>query len=265
MNEGPDLSRKVPDIQARIWPARFALRDREPERSTEEEYQGCYLIGLRRIESVEKNSMSNSDRKLAQSALRTALESFADQIRGAEKYFDSSTSWVDVSHVKQSDIGELILDERDWGADIDICYQSDVEEDQESKDKGAEIIFSNDSDIEEAEPSIPKTKSKATSASKSSNASTKPVSSNKLRPASDILSRLRWDPDLDSSDYVVGYIDRFLGTKEQGLEMWKSEQTDEEFIPQHRIVYFRRKSDNVRVWDRETRLDMIFGSGVGKG
>jgi uncharacterized protein (UPF0248 family) len=265
MNDGLDLSRKVPSIQARIWPARFALRDNESGEGTEEGQQGCYLIGLRRVESVEKKSMTDTERKLVQSALRTALESFADQIRRDEKYFDSSTSWVDVSHVKQSDIGELTLDERDWGADIDVCHQSDVEEDQESKEKGVEVIFGNDSDDGEAESSIPKTKSKATSASKSSKAGTKHVSSNKLRPASDILSRLRWDPDLDSSDYVVGYIDRFLGTKEQGLETWKSEQTDEEFIPQHRIVYFRRKSDDVRVWDRETRLDLIFGSGVGKG
>jgi uncharacterized protein (UPF0248 family) len=256
MSERLDLNRKVPGIQARIWPARFALRDEEPEISTEEGCQGCYLIGLRRMEGAEKNSMSDSGRKLGQNALRIALESFADQIRGDEKYFDPSTSWVDVSHVKQSDISELTLDGRDWGAYLDARHQSDVEEDQECKGNDVEITFGSDSDNEEAQSSIPKMKSKATSAS------SKPLSSNKLRPASDILSRLRWDPDLDSSDYVVGYIDRFLGTKEQGVEMWKREQTDEEFIPQHRIVYFKRKSDNVRVWDRETRSDLVFGSGV---
>ena len=40
--------------------------------------------------------------------------------------------------------------------------------------------------------------------------------------------------------------------------------TDEEWIPQHRIVYFRRKGDELgrKVWDREKRLDRLFGSGI---
>ena len=40
--------------------------------------------------------------------------------------------------------------------------------------------------------------------------------------------------------------------------------TDEEWIPQHRIMYFRKKGDDEgrRVWDRATRLDRLFGSGV---
>jgi uncharacterized protein (UPF0248 family) len=94
-------------------------------------------------------------------------------------------------------------------------------------------------------------------------ATTKPVSTNKLRPAADILARLRWDPDLSAADYAVGYVDRFLGTKEVGLASWKREQTDEEFIPLHRIVYFRDVRTGERVWDREARRDGVFGSGVG--
>jgi hypothetical protein len=54
-----------------------------------------------------------------------------------------------------------------------------------------------------------------------------------------------------------------LGTREAALDRWKTEQTDEEFIPQHRILYFRRK-DGVVVWDRDTRRDEIFGSGAGR-
>jgi uncharacterized protein (UPF0248 family) len=66
---------------------------------------------------------------------------------------------------------------------------------------------------------------------------------------------------MDSGDYIVGYDDRFLGAKERALDLWKSEQTDEEFIPQHRILYFKRKSTGVVVWDRHTRKDEVFGSG----
>jgi len=234
-------------------------------RNTNNYYQGCYLIGLRKIENFPEGSKSDSDRKLAQAALRTSLEVFAQQIRGDEKYFDPSTSWVDVSHVKQSDLRGLGFDQREWGAEADEGHISDVEDNGRAEDTGIEIVFSNGSEDEQAESSSPKMKSKTPSTNKITKATSKPASSNKLRPASDILSRLRWDPDLNPTDYAVGYIDRFLGTKETCLESWKSEQTDEEFIPQHRIVYFRRKSDDVKVWDRERRVDLIFGSGVGNG
>lgn len=49
---------------------------------------------------------------------------------------------------------------------------------------------------------------------------------------------------------------------------WKggvADVTDEEWIPQHRIMYFRKKGDEEegrRVWDRASRLDKLFGSGV---
>lgn len=51
---------------------------------------------------------------------------------------------------------------------------------------------------------------------------------------------------------------------EMSVELWKGggDITDEEWIPQHRILYFRRESDGVRVWDRGRRLDEVFGSGV---
>ena len=53
---------------------------------------------------------------------------------------------------------------------------------------------------------------------------------------------------------------------EMKAEDWKGgDVTDEEFIPQHRILYFRRASDGVRVWDRKRRLDVVFGSGVPGG
>lgn len=56
------------------------------------------------------------------------------------------------------------------------------------------------------------------------------------------------------------------------MSAWKggvADVTDEEWIPQHRIMYFRHKGDEKekdgegrRVWDRATRLDRLFGSGV---
>ena len=84
----------------------------------------------------------------------------------------------------------------------------------------------------------------------------------KFRTAADVLNRLRWDSTFDSADFVVGYEDRFLGARERAVDQWKSEQTDEEFIPQHRILYFKRKSDEMIMWERRSRVDKVFGSGI---
>ncbi|RDW90239.1 DUF504 domain-containing protein [Aspergillus mulundensis] len=84
---------------------------------------------------------------------------------------------------------------------------------------------------------------------------------NRLRPAADILNRLIWDENYDSTEFVIGYEDRFEGRLEASLNSWKRESTDEEFIPQHRILYIKRKSDSEVVWDRRRRIDKIFMSG----
>jgi hypothetical protein len=68
------------------------------------------------------------------------------------------------------------------------------------------------------------------------------------------------------SKYLVGYFERFEGIKEMPARNWISESTDEEWIPQHRIKYFKKiceGGDHDIVWDRETRVDKIFGTGAG--
>jgi uncharacterized protein (UPF0248 family) len=80
---------------------------------------------------------------------------------------------------------------------------------------------------------------------------------NKFPPASQVLSRLRWDPAHASYDYEVGYLDRFEGLMWLPLEQWGKETEDEEFIPEHRIRLFRRAAKGVAgdvVWDREKRI-----------
>ncbi|ETI19864.1 hypothetical protein G647_08878 [Cladophialophora carrionii CBS 160.54] len=80
-----------------------------------------------------------------------------------------------------------------------------------------------------------------------------------------IASR-NWDKDLDITEYVVGYLERFEGIKEMPAKNWISESTDEEWIPQHRIKYFKKiceGGDHDVVWDREARVDKIFGTGAG--
>ncbi|KAL4956007.1 hypothetical protein BDW69DRAFT_192768 [Aspergillus filifer] len=68
---------------------------------------------------------------------------------------------------------------------------------------------------------------------------------NRLRPAADILNRLIWDESYDSTDFVIGYEDRFKGRMEASLNSWKRELTDEEFIPQHRAIKMPQKRHRI--------------------
>ncbi|KAI9830494.1 MAG: hypothetical protein M1826_004731 [Phylliscum demangeonii] len=79
--------------------------------------------------------------------------------------------------------------------------------------------------------------------------------------ARDVLHRLRWDESYADDTYIIGYADRFRGVLEVALAQWLDELTEEEFIPQHRILYFRRQSDGERIWDKHEKLDLVFGSG----
>ncbi|KAL8847323.1 MAG: hypothetical protein Q9221_007639 [Calogaya cf. arnoldii] len=86
-----------------------------------------------------------------------------------------------------------------------------------------------------------------------------------LRPAHDIMNRIRHDEALKTSDHVVGYEDRHVGIMWKGVDEWLNTIEEEDFIPLHRIKYFKRRSDDHVVWDREKRIDDIFGSGVTGG
>ena len=93
-------------------------------------------------------------------------------------------------------------------------------------------------------------------------------STNKLRPASDVLNRLRYGGEYDIDEFVVGYKDRHSSRlMEKPAVQWARDTTDDEFIPEHRIEYFKRynqQGEEEIFWDKSARLDKIFqhrGSG----
>lgn len=153
----------------------------------------------------------------------------------------------------------MVLDTREWGDYVVLDAAGGDDSDFEENDE--DLI---DPEVLEA---LAAAKQKADKAGKNGKqkSSSSGTPGKKLRPASDILSRLRWDPALDSGDYIIGYEDRFLGEMEMSLENWKGDQTHEEFIPMHRVLCFKRKADGVIVWDRRTRKDELFGSGASSG
>ena len=84
-----------------------------------------------------------------------------------------------------------------------------------------------------------------------------------MRTAEDVINRIKWDSLLPEEFFVVGYLDRFLGVKEETFSTFSWEDLasvdyDVLAIPQHRIQYFKYKSE--KVWDKNERLDIVFGS-----
>jgi uncharacterized protein (UPF0248 family) len=243
-----DLNRRLPNIHARIWPARFVDRDVSEE---DTDYQGYYLIGL------DGQKINKDDERAALGSLQSALHRFESQIRGDEKYFDDKYCWMSASLVKQADVESMRLDGREWGEHkIGDDEEDDEEEEEEEEEDPDEADDLSDGGAGTNRPSARRRRKQAV------DMPVRPAYEGKFRPAADVMNRLRWDPEMDGGDFLVGYEDRFLGAKERALDLWKTEQTDEEFIPQHRILYFKRKSDDVVVWDRAGRRDDVFGSGV---
>ncbi|KAM8825917.1 leukocyte receptor cluster member 9 [Synchiropus picturatus] len=87
----------------------------------------------------------------------------------------------------------------------------------------------------------------------------------RMRTADDVISRILWDPLLDEADFVVGYVDRFLGVLERPFSEfnWDTNPCDCDYttelaLPRHRIQYFTYRGH--RVWDRHSRTDKVFGS-----
>ncbi|KAK3688181.1 hypothetical protein B0T22DRAFT_147508 [Podospora appendiculata] len=292
-----DLHRRAPGMYVRMWPARFVesaaaaaaavqnhsvspdsqnlpIGQNEDEETGDtakgRDYQGAYLIGLAKLDEA----MSKDDLKTALGALQTALQRFETQIRGDDKYFDVTNCWMDARVVSRSDLDgaarELRVDAREWGEYTPGEDESDDDEDgdDDEEDQDSDKAGDFDGDVTGGSKKNKK-KNKGKKGGAKANAGAPPIlePGRKFRTAADVMSRIRWDPEIDASEFIVGYEDRFVGPMERPLAAWTGEQTDEEFIPQHRILYFKKRGDGGAgggeiVWERKTRKDVLFGSGV---
>lgn len=110
--------------------------------------------------------------------------------------------------------------------------------------------------------------SKSVKSSGNRHAVTKEVEGSKKKPpmktASDVISRIQWDEELSPKDFVVGYLDRFIGIMEKSFTdfSWEDLASVDHFvdlaIPRHRIQYFKYRGEIV--WDKRERIDRVFGS-----
>jgi len=72
----------------------------------------------------------------------------------------------------------------------------------------------------------------------------------KLRTSEAIYNQIKWDPEFDSSQCIIGYMDRFEGMQEISFEEWPTAD-----IPFHRVWYF--KLNGKVVWNRKNREDLL--------
>jgi len=82
-----------------------------------------------------------------------------------------------------------------------------------------------------------------------------------MRTSEEVYNRIKWDPYYNEEHFIIGYLDRFSGIQEIPMNQFESEITNENFIPWHRVQYFRRLGNNELgeiVWDRRNRSDLIF-------
>ena len=84
-----------------------------------------------------------------------------------------------------------------------------------------------------------------------------------MKTAEDVISRIVWDEALPSERFRIGYIDRFIGVVEKSFAAFSWEDIasvdyNTLAIPKHRIQYFKYR--DTKVWDKNKRLDQMFGS-----
>ncbi|KAI5466537.1 hypothetical protein BGZ63DRAFT_409803 [Mariannaea sp. PMI_226] len=240
-------------ISARIWPARFVDRSSSTMDNAGNEFHGCYLVGL---EWDDEGKLNKEQITITQNSLRSVLQEFEAKIHRDEKYFDSRYSWMTGTVSKSSDLDNLELDHSRWGLQV-----GEDEDDDDSEDN-MDLEDEDEDENTQTQKVRHRTRTKTTRRTSRAINVVKTAGLGKFRSATDVLNRLRWDDSMDSGNYLVGYEDRFKGAQEKEVEEWKGDQTDEEFIPQHRILYFKRKSDGAIVWERRSRIDDIFGSGI---
>jgi len=81
-----------------------------------------------------------------------------------------------------------------------------------------------------------------------------------MRSESDVVERIRHDESIESSRFTIGHLDRFHGMQETAFDTFFSHE-DYVDIPLHRIRYI--KFHDEIVWDRNNKIDHVFGSTPG--
>lgn len=235
---------KVAGLEGQVWPTRFRLPQvLVAETGRVNELKGYYLVGVSVGDSTE--GLDEQQKRVLEGKVVSTMREFESGIRESREVNERHV-WVAAELTSRKKVVglKLVVDEKDWGSMNSVPTPT----------------LSNQATEEVKNHNAFSTRASATHMQKQKKLP--------LRPAQDVISRIHWDPKLSIEEFLIGYEDRFVGVKEIELKKWKSEQTDEEFIPMHRIMWVRRKDNGgvvgEKVWDRREKIDLIFRSGVVK-
>ncbi|TAQ84229.1 hypothetical protein B7494_g7446 [Chlorociboria aeruginascens] len=233
-NKLPSLQKAVedlinPDPYIRLWPHRLVSNNTDPKADI---YEGCFILGLD-SESLSANiqPIINVCKEWRDDILSNALTV------ESENFFD-----IEVTPTNP-EIDLLVPCTRVWTRPV------------LKPDEGTNWPTAHE--LPGTQPPTPQE-----SASEHSPSDGK---RSRLRPAIDVLQRLRHDRRYSIDEYVVGYKDRHNSQIMEKLAAdWTSDTTEQDFIPEHRIEYFKQYTEDDKselVWEKKSRLDRVFSNG----
>jgi poly(A) polymerase Pap1 len=107
---------RLPNIDARIWPARFRsltekAKKEDEENTRENQFKGYYLVG------VSAREEDTEQKKLLTGKIIATVRDFETSVKDS-KEFQGENVWLSMDLVPKKKITEmnLSIDERDWGA-----------------------------------------------------------------------------------------------------------------------------------------------------
>jgi uncharacterized protein (UPF0248 family) len=216
------------NLTVAFWPCLFVFSAGEAEQSASvRQHRGCFTIGL---------DIGEREAKIVFTMFKTLFNKY---VRSHRIFVDEPVEpKLEVRLVRKAELGRLVIDNAIW-----------------PQPNAKALIIRNQAYTFEVS-----TDYYAPTEEHLANSTTKCSPHPKLRPATDVLHRLRWDADFKAEEYAVIYMDRFTGYQEIAVASWKSDTSDDEFVPLHRIVSFRSLKTGEIIWSRELRIDQIFNS-----
>ena len=210
------LHESAPNILCHLWPARLV----DESNVDDQTLNGFYLVGLSSLKRASDEEEGKQSKLEIKNGLLATLRAFESDLKSHTRFYDQNEMFVSVTHATAAQIPPFLeLDTYQWP---DGGYDDD-DDDGEDEDVIEEEGRSDDQDGADTEPRM------------RHGMPTAHVPAAKLRTSSDIYNRLMWDPAISKEDYVIGYEDRFKGTKEVPLSAWKREVEDEAFVSNNRF------------------------------
>ena len=139
-------------------------------------------------------------------------------------------------------------------------YKSNVKNKQQAEPSLRQEQQKSEKSIQQTQKRSPTIYSKVES---KENASDGPLKKASMKTATDVIHRILWDDALPTEDFIIGYLDRFIGVIEKPFTAFSWEDIASVdlnvlAVPKHRIQYF--KYLDIIVWDKNKRMDKVFGS-----